>query len=136
MYKDPSGMPGQYCQQVEFGSTEVYRPPADCHPPALEVDRNVACHHWCWCLLPFRACAPEHGPHAGDQFAGTEGLGHIIVRAELQPDEPICLVHPGGEHDERDVTVPAQGASDVQAVNAWQPKINDDEGWFLVAEQG
>src|SRR3546814_8050680 len=33
------------------------------------------------------ADAAQYGADAGDQFAGAEGLGQIIVRAQFQPDE-------------------------------------------------
>ena len=46
-----------------------------------------------------RAPGPaQHGPHPGDQLLGRERLGHVVVGADLQPDDPIALLAPGGQH--------------------------------------
>src|ERR1700722_14667706 len=39
---------------------------------------------------------PEHGAHAGHQLAEAVGLGHVVVGADLQPDDGIDLGPFGG----------------------------------------
>jgi hypothetical protein len=45
----------------------------------------------------------------GDQLAGREGFGHVVVGTELQPQDPVHLVVPGREHEDRDGRHPREG---------------------------
>ena len=42
----------------------------------------------------------QHRLDAGDQFAGTEGLGEVVVGAHGQSDQPVHLVGAGGQHED------------------------------------
>ena len=53
-------------------------------------------------LLP-RAGAAQHGAHAGQQLAQREGLGDVVVGAELEAAHAVDLLAPRGEHDHRHV---------------------------------
>ena len=44
---------------------------------------------------------PEHGSNARDHLACAEGLDHVVVGAELEPDDAVRLLAAGGEHDDR-----------------------------------
>ena len=44
--------------------------------------------------------APQHGLHARQQLADRERLGHVVVGAELEPEELVDLVVPAGEHED------------------------------------
>ena len=41
---------------------------------------------------------PKHRPHPGQQLAGGEGLGQVVVRARVQPRHPVLHGVPGREH--------------------------------------
>ena len=43
---------------------------------------------------------PQHRPDASDQLLGTEGLGDVVVAAELQTDDAVGLVGLGRQHDD------------------------------------
>ena len=47
-------------------------------------------------------------PDAGDQLARAERLGQVVVGAQLEPEQLVELVVPGGEHHDRDRRVAAQ----------------------------
>ena len=47
----------------------------------------------------------------------------VVVRADVEPGEPIGFVHTGRQHDDRHVRFAAQGTGDRQAVEAWQPEV-------------
>src|SRR5690606_18316318 len=47
--------------------------------------------------------APQDRADARDQLAQFARLGEIVVRAELQPDDPVDGARGGGEHDDRHV---------------------------------
>src|SRR5262245_6684050 len=51
----------------------------------------------------------QGGPPAQDsaqtceQFARTERLGQVIVRAEFEADDAVCLLASSGKHQDRDI---------------------------------
>src|SRR3989304_1491719 len=63
--------------------------------------------------------AAEHGAHPGAQLARAERLGHVIIRAELEPDQLVRLVRARGEHHDRPARLAPQVARHVQPVAAW-----------------
>ena len=46
---------------------------------------------------------------------------------QLEPDDPIGLISPGGEHHDGDVRAPSELTGDVEAVAARQPEVQDDQ---------
>ena len=57
--------------------------------------------------------AAQDGVHAGHELRGGEGLDHVVVGAEAQPDDPVGFLAPGRQQDDRQpvgVGI-AQGAS-------------------------
>ena len=74
------------------------------------------------------ALAPtaQHRPHAGQKFARIARLGQIVVRAQLQPDDPVrLLAHGAQHHDGR--TFARQAARDRQAVLARHHQVQHDQ---------
>ena len=69
----------------------------------------------------------QDGPDAGDELARAERLGQVVVGAELEPEQLVELVVASGEHHDRDRRVAAQLAGDVEAVEAGQAEVEDDE---------
>ena len=50
-----------------------------------------------------RARAPEDRAHARGELARRERLRHVVVGAELEPDDAVGLLAAGGEHDHREL---------------------------------
>ena len=48
-----------------------------------------------------RLRAPQNAPHASGELARREGLRHVVVGPELEPDDPVGLLAAGREHDHR-----------------------------------
>ena len=71
----------------------------------------------------------QNRPDPGHQLLGTERLGQVIVRAQLQSHELVGLVAPGRQHDDGHRVVLAQPSRDVEAVQAGQPEIQHDQVW-------
>ena len=44
---------------------------------------------------------PQDGVDAGNELARVERLGKVVVRADLQPDDSIDVLTPGGKHENR-----------------------------------
>jgi hypothetical protein len=83
-------------------------------------------------LAPVRAA--EDGPHPGQQLADGEGLGHVVVGAQLEPDHLVDLLPARGEHDDGLVeALAAQGLADLQAAGPGQHDVEDDEVRLVLA---
>jgi hypothetical protein len=67
--------------------------------------------------------AAQHGAHAGQQFAGVERLGHVVVGAQLQPDDAVGLLTHGREHHDRHVALAAHPAGQFQPTLAGQHQV-------------
>jgi hypothetical protein len=65
--------------------------------------------------------------NAGYQLARVEGLREVVVGAELEPDDAIDVVAPSGQHEHRDSRRTANGTQDVEAADARQHHVEDQE---------
>ena len=77
--------------------------------------------------MPAALGAAEHRLDAGHQLAGVEGLGHIVIGAQLQADDLVHVVGAGGEDDDGDVARLAQLAADLEAVHLRHHDVEDDQ---------
>ena len=66
------------------------------------------------------AAAPRAPRH---QLTRVERLGHVVVRAELQPHDLVGILDARRQHDDRRVAFAAQGAGDLQTVDAGQAQV-------------
>ena len=65
---------------------------------------------------------------ARQQLARVEGLGQVVVGADLEADDAVDVLDLGGEHDDRRRVVGrAQAAADRQAVFAGQHQVEHDQ---------
>jgi hypothetical protein len=69
-----------------------------------------------------RIHATQHRSNARHQFPRTEWLGDVIVRSKLQAREAIRLVDPGGQHDDRNVTLAPKRPRNLEPVEARQAR--------------
>ena len=113
-------------RQAAGGSIE--HPAAEAATAPLRIDRYL--HGWRRALP-----APKHGPDARQQLAKTEGLGQIVVGAELEPDHPVDLVisMTGGD-DHGDVGMRADLPQQVEPIFLAQTQIEDHKARFVVGD--
>ena len=71
--------------------------------------------------------ASEHGANAGDELARAERLGHVVVRAELQPEERVELGVPRGQDDDRRRAGGADRPDHLQPLDLGEAEVEDDE---------
>ena len=71
--------------------------------------------------------APEHGSDPGDQFAGTEGLGHIVIRPQAQAGQLVLVRGSGSEHNNRHIGFIPEPAADFKSIDAGQHEIQNDK---------
>ena len=68
-------------------------------------------------------------PQTGDELPGTEGLGDVVVRPHLEPDQLVDLLLLGREDQDRDSRGPVlapQDAAKLDALHAGKHQIQDD----------
>ena len=71
----------------------------------------------------------------GDQLPHAEGLGDVIVRAQLQAQDLVHLVAFGGKHDDGGIRrggSALQTAANLHAVNTGQHDIQQHHGKTLM----
>lgn len=67
--------------------------------------------------------------HPEDELTDADGLDDVVVRAELEGDDPVDLVGALGEEEEGNVSMlpaPAYPPEDVEAAHVRQVVIGDD----------
>ena len=117
-------------QQLELRGREVDALGAARDAPALEVDDQV--------LVPDLAAAAgvceiaigtsQERLDTAHQLAQPEGLGQVVIRAQLQSDDLVHLVIPRGEHQDRRLGAGrTQSAQQLEAVDAGESHVQDDE---------
>ncbi len=60
--------------------------------------------------------AAQHGAHPRHDLARAERLGDVVVGPQLKADDPVGLLTPRRQHDDRDLRIAPNGAGDVKAV--------------------
>src|SRR2546427_4212590 len=88
--------------------------------------------------LLYGLAAPQHGAHPRRQLAEAEGLGDVIVGAELEPAHAIVFGCARGEHDDRNVLgvgSPAQDPADFHAAEDRKVQIEDHEVWRTIGHR-
>ncbi len=78
--------------------------------------------------------AAKHRADARDELDHRERLGEVIVGADLETDHGVELGVARGQHDHRDVALPADRAAHRQAIHARQHEIEDHQVGFGRAE--
>ncbi len=127
---DPTGRSREGEQQVELERREGHRPPVDAHLSAQGVQGEAAHPHdgvLGLALLRAGASSAQHTLDPGDDFAGAERLGHVVVGAHLQPDDAIDLFGARGHKDDVDLRRPSQDPQDLEAVEVRQPDVEQDQ---------
>ena len=72
--------------------------------------------------------AAKHGAEPGQQFVERERLAEVVIRASIEPRDPVGDGVSGGqEQDGRVAVALAEAAEDRQAVLARQPPVEDHE---------
>ena len=92
------------------------------------VDRQVAMPDLVrLALAALRRGAPENALHAGHELTRVEGLRHVVVGADLEPDDLVDVLVARREHEDRDVRRLADAAAELDAVAVGQVQVENDE---------
>ncbi len=81
-----------------------------------------------------RFLAPQHGADARQQFTRVEGLGHVVVGAELEPDDAVDFLAARRQHDHRRSGGLVQPLADRQAVFPRHHVVENDQADVAAAQ--
>ena len=70
--------------------------------------------------------ATRDGAESREEFAGGKGLGQIVIRADLEADDPIGLLTSRGQHQDRNIGRGADAAKDLKAIESGQHHVEED----------
>src|SRR5688572_396821 len=122
----------QLPEQVELLGRELDLLLADLHLAAAGVDRELTVMEL---LLDVAATlgrsAAENTLDPRDELTRVEGLGQVVVGADLEPDDLVDVLVAGGEHQDRHVRGLAHAAADLDPVDVRQHQVEDDQGGRL-----
>ena len=76
---------------------------------------------------PQGGVAPQLALHPGDHLQGVEGLGDIIVRADVQPQDLVRVLALGREEDDGDVAPLPQPGGGPNPVQLGHHNIHQDQ---------
>ena len=71
--------------------------------------------------------ASQHGPHAGDELAQAERLGHVVAGAQFEPEHNVDLGVACGDHDDGHGLQAAHLLADLDTGLVRQHHVEQDE---------
>ncbi len=72
--------------------------------------------------------AAADGADAGEEFAGVEGFGEVVVGAHLEADDAVDVFAAGGEEEDAVGGGGAEAGEDFEAVDAGEHDVEEDHG--------
>src|SRR5215218_8642415 len=88
-----------------------------------------------WRLAPAALPGPpQNGFHAGSELPRAEGLDHIVVGPELQPDDTVHLAAARREKDDRYVVPLPDPPAHFDAAHVRQADVEDHQRYGLPVE--
>lgn len=69
----------------------------------------------------------KHRAAARHQFGGLHRLHHVVVRATIQPGQPVVETAAGGQHDHRGFAAPPPLGEESEPIAVGQAKVEEEE---------
>ena len=126
--EDSSRVPRQVVEQAELGRGGGDQLAADTQLHGATINLDLADAKRFCRFLPLKSA--QHGFHTRQQFAGAEGLGDVIVRAQLQTVNPVAFTCQCGQKDHRDHAeggIGAQTAAQIQPISTGHHDVQQEE---------
>ena len=123
--EDAPGPRGEEVEQIELQRREWHRPAVAFHRAPARVDAQAGGLGHAFGERATRA--PQQRAHARDQFGGAEGLGDVVVSADLEPEEFVALARARGDDENGHLAVATQAARDLEPVEAGQAEVQHHE---------
>src|SRR3989442_15393989 len=133
--EDAAGVARQEREQVELLGPELNLRLTVPNLVTLEVDLELAGANELR-RIRLDACAPQQRFGPSDELLGMEWLGQVVVRADLEPDDLVGDLVPGGQHDDRHLAQLADLLAYGQAVGAGKHDVEHHEIRLELPEPG
>src|SRR5947209_10678974 len=111
-------------QDPELDAGQPQRPAAALSSAFAEVERDVADGQ---ARAPVAAMAADDRLHPRHQHLEREGLGDIIVGAELEPGDPIAHGGLGADADESGVGFGPKLLEELGSIVVWKHEVEEDD---------
>src|SRR5919199_2135689 len=129
-----AGVLEQVHQQPELGGREVHLGVTQIHTVFVQVSDEIAMLNAAGLLAGRRRRPAQRRFDPGHQLWEAQGLGDVVVRAELEPTNLVGLRTPRGGHDDRHPTEFADTFDHLPAVEARQRDVEHDQVWTPFVE--
>jgi hypothetical protein len=136
--EDQPAVADQVAEQVELAGGEVDRAAFEGDLVAGRVHGEAAEVQWgLWAGLGGGLGPAEDGLDPGHQLAGGERLGHVVVGAQLEAENPVGLLLPGRDDDDRHPPATlAQRPGHLEPVHPGQHEVEQDQPGALGVHGG
>src|SRR5215210_3489580 len=131
----PAGARGQGHQELELGVGEVDLFTVGRHPAARQVDPEPVVGQLVGPLARRYRCPAHDRPDARHELPYGERLGDVVVRPELESDDPVYLIVAGGQHDDGHVALRPDPPYDLGAVELGEHDVEHDQVRFVCLER-
>ena len=126
--RHPTGPRREVHEQVELGRREVHELAVLTHAARRGIELDVADRRRDRRRSPAtRAGATQDRVHARDELAGAERLRHVVVGADLEPDDEVGLAVARGEHEHRHRAISLDALAHLDPVEAGEHEVEHDE---------
>jgi len=126
-FEHPLGPGRQRVQDVELGARQVHQFLVHSHLARRGLDHQCTEAPWTVGRGAVLAWSSQHGLHACAELAGGEGLDHIVIRPDRQPDNPVDLLPPRRQHEHVGVGERPQPPAHLDPIDAGEHEIQDDD---------
>src|SRR3954447_25900484 len=134
---NPPGVPGEVVQKTELRSSGGGQGSAHGELHGIGVDDDFFKTDDGGRRGPLEPA--QHRFDTGDQFAGCEGLGDVVVSAEFQAQHAIVFAGAGGQKDDGnggEAGIAAEPAANIEAVAAGDHDVEQKKGGRLALGVG
>ena len=126
--EDEPAVVEQLPEKIELLRRELDLLIADVDLAAAGVDMEVAVAN----LRGFRSRTSRRRPpqdrlHPSDELTRVEGLGHVVVGPDLEPDDLVDVLVTCCQHQDRDVTALPDPSADIHPVHVRKHQVEDDQ---------
>jgi len=101
------------------------------------IDDEVAVHDdLALTVAPLGRRPPKDRPDPRHELARVEGLGEVVVGADLEPDDLVHVLVARGQHEDGHVGVLADPLADLDAVDVREHQVEHDQRRLLRRHRG
>jgi hypothetical protein len=112
------------CARSGLAAGELHLSPVDHHPPRILVELHRSAPKR---LLgaEVAACPSQLRPHPRYHFGRRERLDHVVIGPQLEAGDPLGLLSPRGDEDDRYPRLSADASDHLEAVELGEHDVDE-----------